>query len=55
MRLRCDGWYDADKGKHFVLTEKGKAEVATFRNMTVGEPTSDYDTQAVHWSVEKWI
>lgn len=52
MRLRRDGWYDADKGKHFVLTEKGKAEVATFRNMTVGEPTSDYDTQAVHWSVE---
>ena len=23
MRLR-NGWYIADKGKHFVLTEKGK-------------------------------
>lgn len=52
MRLRLDGWYTADKGKHFVLTEKGKDESATYRNMTVGEPTNDYDTQAVHWDIE---
>lgn len=45
-------WYEADKGKHFVLTEKGKAEVASYHYMTVGEPTSDYDTQAVAWSVD---
>ena len=51
MTLR-NGWYIADKGKHFVLTEKGEAESATFHNMTVGEPTSDYDTEATHWSVE---
>lgn len=51
MTLR-NGWYIADKGKHFVLTEKGKEESATFRNMTVGKPTSDYDTEATRWSVE---
>ena len=28
MKLRKDGWYQADKGKYFVLTEKGKNEVA---------------------------
>ena len=47
-----NGWYIADKGKHFVLTEKGKAESATFRYMTVGEPTREYDTEATRWSVE---
>lgn len=51
MTLR-NGWYIADKGKHFVLTEKGKIEVASFRDMTVGEPTSEYDIEAVHWSVD---
>lgn len=51
MRLR-NGWYQADKGKHFVLTEKGKAEVASFHHKSVGEPTSEYGTEAVHWSVE---
>lgn len=53
MRLRRDGWYTADKGKHFVLTEKGKEEVASFRHLIVGEPTQEYDTEAVHWIVEK--
>lgn len=52
MELRRDGWYRADKGKHFVLTEKGKAECASFRGKTVGEPVQRYDTEAVHWSVE---
>ena len=52
MKLR-NGWYLADKGKHFVLTEKGKTECASFRYKTVGEPTSEYDTEAVKWSVEK--
>lgn len=53
MRLRSDMLYVADKGKHFVLTEKGKAESASFRDKTVGEPVSEYDTEAVRWSVEK--
>lgn len=50
--INNDNWYQADKGKHFILTEKGKAEVASYRDKTVGEPTSDYDTQAVAWSVD---
>ena len=52
MKLRTNGWYTADKGKHFVLTEKGKEEVASYKNLTVGEPVSEYDTEAVGWSVE---
>ena len=28
MELRKDGWYRADNGKHFVLTEKGKRQAA---------------------------
>ena len=52
MELRKDGWYRADKGKHFVLTEKGKAECASLRGKTVGDPVQRYDTEAVHWSVE---
>lgn len=52
MELRRDGWYRADKGKHFVLTEKGQAEVAGYKYKIVGEPVSEYDTEAVRWSVE---
>jgi len=53
MKLRTDGWYQADKGKHFVLTEKGKKEVASYRYKAVGEPVSEYDTEAVGWSVDE--
>lgn len=53
MKLRKDGWYQADKEKHFVLTEKGKKEVASFRYKMVGEPVSEYDTEAVRWSVDE--
>ena len=52
MELRRDGWYRADKGKRFVLTEKGKAEVASYSYKTVGEPVSDYDYEAVDWAVD---
>ena len=52
MKLKKDGWYQADKGKHFVLTEKGKKEVASYRHKTIGEPVSEYDTEAVGWSVD---
>lgn len=45
-------WYLADKGKHFVLTEKGKAESASYRDLKVGEPVSECDTEATRWSVE---
>ena len=51
--MRLHGrWYYADKGKHFVLTEKGKANVASYKNKTVGEPVSDYSTEAVDYDVK---
>ena len=53
MELRRDGWYSADKGKHFVLTEKGKENCVSYSYKTVGEPVDEYDTEAVHWAVEK--
>lgn len=46
MELRRDGWYQADKGKHFVLTEKGKIESASYINKVVGQPVDEYDTEA---------
>ena len=52
MELRRDGWYRADNGKHFVLTEKGKAECASYSYKTVGEPVDEYDYEAVGWAVE---
>lgn len=53
MELRNDGWYKADNGKHFVLTEKGKAECVSYNHKTVGEPVDEYDYEAVGWAVEK--
>ena len=52
MELRSN-WYKADKGKRFVLTEKGKKECANYRNKTVGEPVDEYDYEATKWSVDK--
>ena len=52
MKL-CDNFYYADKGKHFVLTEKGKQECASYRNKSAGEPIDEYDTEAMPWDVKK--
>lgn len=52
MELRSN-WYKADKGKRFVLTEKGKKECVNYRNKTVGEPVDEYDYEATKWSVDK--
>lgn len=52
MRLRNDNWYEADKGKHFVLIERGKAKCASYRNKTVGEPIDEYDYEATRYDVE---
>lgn len=52
MRLRNDNWYEADKGKHFVLTERGKAKCASYRNKTVGEPIDEYDYETTRYDVE---
>lgn len=48
-----NNWYKADKGKHFVLTEKGKEECTSYKYKTVGEPVDEYDYEAVEWSVDK--
>lgn len=53
MKLRSDGWYEADKGKHFVLTKKGKQDCASYRDKVVGEPVDEYDYEAVRWEVDK--
>ena len=51
MKLKSYG-YKADKGKYFVLTEKGKSEVASFRDGIVGEPIGEDNTVAATWSVD---
>lgn len=53
MQLRYDGWYNADKGKHFVLTEKGKHECKSYNHKRVGEPVSEYDTEATAREIER--
>lgn len=53
MEKRNDGWYRADKGFHFVLTEKGKKEVASYSGKTVGEPVDEYDYEATGWAVKE--
>ena len=45
-------WYIADKGKHFVLTEKGKCECASYKDKTVGEPVDEDDTAVIYWAVK---
>ena len=35
-----------------MLTEKGKAECASYSYKTVGEPVDEYDYEAVGWAVE---
>ena len=52
MELR-NNWYKADNGKHFVLTEKGKKECASYKHKTVGEPVDEYDYEATEWDVGK--
>ena len=51
MKLQ-NGWYIADNGKHFILTEKGKEECASFKHKVIGEPVDEYDTESVAWAVD---
>ena len=51
MRL-SDRKYVADKGKQFVLTEKGKKECASYRHKTVGEPVDECSMVAVAHKVD---
>ncbi len=50
---RYDNWFRADEGFRFVLTELGKMEVASYRDMTVGEPVSEYEDEATISFVEQ--
>ena len=53
MRLRADEWYLADKGKHFVLTEKGKSECASWRFKEIGKPIDEYGYEATGWAINE--
>ena len=53
MYLRGDEWYNADRGKYFVLTKKGKEECASYADKTVGEPVDVYDYEVPRWAVAK--
>ncbi len=44
---RTDIYCWADKGKHFVLTEKGKREWASYKNYEVGKPIDRDDSYVV--------
>ena len=35
MKLRIDNWYKSDKGKCFILTEKGKQACANYKHQTI--------------------
>lgn len=52
MKLCDSGCYRADKGKHFVLTEKGKKDYVNYNNKIVGEPIEKCDYEATGWQVE---
>lgn len=51
MELK-NGWYIADKGRHFVLTSKGK-ECESYKNKIVGEPVDECAYKAAAWAVDK--
>lgn len=52
MRKR-NSYYYADKGKQFVLTQKGKDNCKSYAGGVVGEPVDDkYPEEAVWWAVE---
>lgn len=52
MVLCGDGFYRSDKGKLFVVTEKGKSGCINFRQREIGEPISEYPTEACAWMVQ---
>ena len=49
--VKCGNFYKADKGKHFVLTEKGK-EWASYKNYEVGKPIDEDDTYGICTMIE---
>ena len=52
MRKYGNYGFRADEGKHFVLTEKGKAEWASYKHEEVGKPVSEDDRIASRHEIE---
>ena len=51
-RIFKDGWCEADKGKYFVLTKKGKEECASFKDKIVGQPIDEDETYAFKYYID---
>lgn len=49
---RYDKEYKADKGKIFVITEKGKAKCKSMAHYEVGEPWDDFGKWTPCWTVD---
>lgn len=45
--------YRADKGKHFVLTEFGKANSKTYSGYEVGKPVDSEETWCPAWAIDE--
>lgn len=43
---------EADKGKKFILTQKGKDKVASFKSKVVGKPIDEDETHVPLWCIE---
>ncbi len=52
MKLRIDNWYKSDKGKYFILTEKGKQECANYKHQTIGKPIQGYETEVSKYDID---
>lgn len=51
--VKRDLEYRADKGKHFVLTEFGKANSRTYSSYEVGKPVCDEETWCPAWAIDE--
>ena len=52
--VKHSNYFEAEKGKHFVLTERGK-EWASYKNYNVGEPIEEDDRWILAILVEKGV
>lgn len=50
---KINNFYRADDSKMFVLTKKGKKEVASWKNDEVGKPVDEDKSYAVSWAIEE--
>ena len=52
MRKYGDYGYKADKGNHFVLTEKGKVECKSWQDKEVGKPIDEDECYVPSWAID---